>query len=133
MTGSEEERAEAVITKFINNEDDWKALNFSSMKEMAYGLVYMKRMLIDKDTKYNEEIEMLKLQVNELKKRLTEFIELDNTPTIRHKENEDEGTGNLKIKVIPQVSVVRKKRLAMIKKMGDTYRQVDPSALTENN
>lgn len=90
MTSYEEERAEAAIMEFISKKDNMRIPSGLSMKEIAYGLIYMKNLLIESETKHYEEITKLNTEINDLKTKMAGM-------SLTNKENAD----NKGIKTIP--------------------------------
>ncbi len=120
LTVDEEEKAENTVLEFISDPDD-RAVTLSSREEMAYCLRYMKRLLLDKDSKYSEEIRALKGQINELKGKLAEYLARENSAgTITYgKENETET-------VVPLANDFKKIKKIIGGTAGSGYRKFGP-------
>ena len=94
LTVDEEEKTEATVNEFIAGMSD-RELNLSTKEEMCHCMKYMKHLLLEKESKYGQEIVSLKEQINDLKKKLGEYLAKENNsslfkPNNINKENSGE-------------------------------------------
>jgi len=78
LTVDEEEKAETTVVEFLQDRED-KFNGPTTKEEMAFCMKYMKKLLMEKESDYSEEIRVLKDQINDLKCKLGDYLAKENT------------------------------------------------------
>ncbi len=78
LTVDEEAKTETTINGFLAGRED-REPNLGSREELMHCIRYMKQLILDKDAKYGKEVSVLKEQINDLKRKLGEYLAKEST------------------------------------------------------